>query len=745
MARPPYHVIEIGRCEMKKKMILVVAALGLLIALSPAEPRTQQSQTAEVLLGAALHQEEVEGNIEAAIETYQKLLAQYPDNRMLAAEAQFRIGMCYERLGRAEAQKAYEAVLAKYADQPEFAAKARERLAALSVSEAASGPQTMTARMIENPPGDTPMCTMSPDGRYLAFRDWRTGDLAVKDLQTGKDRRLTDEGTEGKDDVSISQGAGYATWSPDGKRVAYLWNIYDMVIRSQELRIVEVDGGKPRSLARSDGSQWGRFVWAPDAKSFVMTISPEQGPSKMVLISVADGSVKTLVELKREIWPTTKIFSPDSRFIAYDRLPDETSPERDIVLLSLETGQDIPLIQHPADDYLLGWSRDGRWLVFASDRTGALGLWVAEMSGTKIKGEPKMIKPGIDRILPVGMTRDGALYYGVVRATEDVYTVDLDPATGKVSGPPRKAIEQYEGGNFTPSYSPDGKVLAYVSRRGNSPYPTNVGNALCLRSLDSGQERVFYKEVWKEGLRNIGITGLSRDGGSIMFSGSDGISRRGVFLLDLHIGKINAIVRFGPDERSTGGTFGPGGTCIFDRVNIKEGFTQVVLRDIKTGEERELFRIPRLERIGYAVSPDGRWLSLALSGEKERALKVMPISGGEAREIWNSGKAKQGMPGFSHTWTPDGLSILFAASDPEDLPIWELWRVPVEGGIPPEKMGLRKRWGIWDLTVRPDGRRLAFASRGGPSDESELWVLENFLPAAGTSPDGAPRTRPPGH
>ncbi len=720
---------------MNKSMILTAIALGLLITLSPAEPPAQQSQSAEVLLGAALHQEEVEGKLEAAIATYQKLLAAHPDNRALAAEAQFRIGMCFERLGRREAQKAYEEVLAKYADQPEFAAKARERLEALSAADAegASGPLTMRSRMIEGAPGDTPMCTISPDGRYLAFTGPQTGDLVIKELQTGRLRRLTDEGTEGKEDVTVSQSLGGATWSSDGERIAYTWNFFDMVVRRQELRVVGIDGGKPQIIARFDGRQLGRCVWAPDEKSFVTTISPEDDSPKIALITVADGSLRTLVDLKREIWPTTKIFSPDGRTIAYDRLPDEASPERDIFLLSLETGQNIPLIQHPADDYLLGWTHDGRWLVFASDRTGALGLWVAEVTGTKIKGEPKMVKPGIDRILPVGMTREGALYYGVVRATEDVFIVDLDPATGKVSGPPIKAIEQYEGGNFTPSYSPDGKFLAYVSRRGNSPYPTNVGNAICVRSLDTGQERVFYREVWREGFRNIGITGWSPDGRSIMFAGSDGVSRRGVFVLDPATGKIYTAVRFGPDERSIGGIFGPDGKCIFDRVNIKEGFTQVVLRDIKTGEEQELFRIPRLERIGYAVSPDGRWLSLAVSGEKERALKVMPLEGGEAREIWNFGEAKRGMPGFSHTWTPDGRSILFAASDPEELATFELWRITVEGGTPPERTGLRKRLGIWDLTFRPDGRRLAFASRGGYSDESELWVLENFLPEADRS------------
>ncbi len=589
---------------------------------------------------------------------------------------------------------------------------------------------TMTARMIENPPGDTPNCRVSPDGRYLTLTDWPTGDLAIRDLQTGKDRRLTDEGTQGKDGESVRQGAGGATWSSDGKQIAYTWNFFDMVVRRRELRVVGVDGGKPRILAQFDGREIGRLVWSPDEKHIAATVLPENGTPGIALISTADGSIRTLIELKREIWPTNKVFSPDGRYIAYERLPDLMSPERDIFLMSVDTGQEIPLVQHPADDYLIGWSRDGKWLVFASDRTGALGLWVVRVSGTKIQGEPKLVKPGIDRILPVGMTREGALYYGVVRATEDVYVVDIDPNSGKVTGPSRKAIEKFEGGNFTPCYSPDGKYLAYVSRRGNSPYPTNVGNALCIRSLDTGQERVFYREIWRQGLRHVALSGWSPDGRLIAFAGSGEISRRGIYLFDLETDEITPVVDFGPDERSPGGIYGPDGKCFYERVKIKENISQIVVRDLESGEERELHRIPGLERIGIALSPDGRRLSFANAGwGGVRSLNVIPASGGDAREIWNFGEMKRGVPTISHAWTPDGQYILFSAPDLADMRVWDLWRVPVEGGKP-EKMGLQTKWGIWDLTVHPDGTKLAFAGRGGPSDASELWVLENFLPPA---------------
>jgi len=701
--------------------------VALASALLAANPSMQQNRSAEVLLGAALHQEEVEGNLEAAIETYKKILADYQDNRPLAARALLQMGQCYEKLGKDEARKAYERLVRDYPDQPEQAKLARSRLAAL----AAPSPTTLSARRLENPQGDA----VSPDGRYLSFGDWRTGDLAVRDLQTGKDRRLTDEGTLGDEASTVTQMTEVSTWSPGSKQIAFSWGMLSGSEYRYELRVVGLDGGKPRVLSQFDNvKELGSFAWSPDGKHIVASVYPKNGLQHMVLISTTDGSTRALTDLEREIFPTTARFSPDSRSIAYDRLPDEASPERDIFLMSINSRQVTPLIQHPADDYLLGWSRDGKWLIFASDRTGALGLWVVRMSGAQTQGEPQLIKPGIGRILPIGLTHQSALYYGVVRATEDVYIADLDPKTGKVTRPPRKAIEHFVGGNFSPSYSPDWKYLAYVSRRGNSPYPVNRGNALCIRSLDTGQEQIFYREIWKLGLRYIQTPQWSPDCRFISFGGGEGMSITGNYRINLETGAITRILPYDPDDWRMGDKYGPDGPIFFERGNRKEDFSQIVVRDLESGEERELYRFPTLERgIGIALSPDGSWLSFVNVGwGGVRSLRIIPTSGGNAREIWSFGEVKKGTPNVSHTWAPDGRHILFSAPDPSDLPSWDLWRVPVEGGKP-EEMGLQKRWGIKHLTIRPDGRQLTFAGRGGSSMKSELWVMENFLPSAGNS------------
>jgi Tol biopolymer transport system component len=711
---------------MKKQWIPRLSVMLLAVLLIGFPAAGQKNNEADVLLQAAAQKATVEGDLQEAIRLCRQILAEYPDNRPVAARALLQMGQCYEKLGNDEARRAYERLVRDYADQSEPANAARARLAAL----AGPGPTTLTTRRLENPPEDVHFLgAISPDGRYLSFRAGRTGDLAVHDLQTGNDRRLTNGSTSGNAGSSISQECGASTWSSDSKQIAYAWYIYSMdslpSVPNAEVRIVGIDGGKPRVLVKLDNiRELAGLTWSPDGKQIAASAFFMTGQDQIMLISATDGATRVLAEFKRSIFPINKRFSPDGRYLAYECIPDDMSPERDIFLMSIDTGKATPLVQHPADDYLLGWSRDGKWIVFASDRTGTLGLWIVGMSGARVQGEPRLARPGIDKIMPIGLTSEGALYYGVVRATEDVYIADLDANTGMVAGPAKNAIEQFEGSNSTAAYSHDGKYLAYVSGRGNS------GHALCIRSLDTGQERVFYRELWRLGLRGIdGQPEWSPDGRFIIFTANEGSARRrAACRLDLQTGLISLILNCSPDEGISGILFGPDNKYILARSDMKQGFAQIVARDIESGAERELYRFPKLDIINIALSPDSRSLSFVnLGWSGVRSLRIMPASGGDSREVWSFGEVKMSSPDVSHVWAPDGRYILFSAPDPANMRSWDLWRMPVAGGKP-EKIGLQRTWGIWSLTLRPDGRQLAFTGRGGPSDEAELWVMENFLP-----------------
>jgi len=706
---------------MKTQILLMIALVFLSCSLAA------QENKASAALTAAIYEEEVTGNLDKAGTLFLDILENYPEDRPVAARALYHLGLIQEKMGKRKAAEYFTQLVNTYPDQIEMVELAKGKLALLSGPK----PRSLTARRLENPPADISVYgAVSPNGRYLSYWDWHTDGLALRDLQTGEDRPLTKKENQENDDKTAYQAAGESVWSADSKEITYVWQIQDSVSEHIELKVVRPGGGKPKVLTHLAGAKnmWS-LCWSPDGKYIAAMLSQENEPDQLVLVSTVNGSVRVLAVLRYKIYPTTIRFLSDSRHIIYDRLPDHMNPERDIMVMNIDTGEEAPLVQHPADDYLLGSSKDGQWLIFASDRTGDLSLWAVNISGTEIHGEPILIKPIDERILPIGLTSGGSLYYGVVRATEDVYVVDLDPATGKVTSPPRKMIESFEGGNFTPSYSLDGKYLAYVSRRGNSPYPTNVGNALCIRSLETGKEQVFYKEIWQIGLRHIAGPDWSPDGRFIIFGGATDISGYSIYRINLKTGEINPIYLCNPDERLSGGSYGPDEKYFYARAKLDAGFSQIVVRDLRSGEEKELFRYPQVERgIRTALSPDANWLCFSNAGWGGiRTLNIMPASGGEVKEIWNFGERQRGTPGIHQIWSPNGQYILFSIPDTSDMRIWDLWRLPVEGGKP-EKAGLQRSWGIFNLTFHPGGRQLVFAGRGGASTDSELWVLENFLP-----------------
>ena len=62
------------------------------------------------------------------------------------------------------------------------------------LAEAANVAGAVSLSQVGTDPAAIPTGSVSPDGRYLSFTDSTTGDLAVHDLETGENRRLTNKG-----------------------------------------------------------------------------------------------------------------------------------------------------------------------------------------------------------------------------------------------------------------------------------------------------------------------------------------------------------------------------------------------------------------------------------------------------------------------------------------------------------------------------------------------------------------------
>src|SRR5262245_14431889 len=304
---------------MKRTLItcLVLSAILTLTAVAQ-RSTTSKSNAAEALLGAAIHQEEAEGNLEAAIASYKKFLSQYGNNRPLAAKAQYHLGLAYEKLGNAEARKAYEQVVRNYADQSEVVTDARRRLAAL---EGVRSSETLAVRHIFRTREFPTLITS--DGRLMGIADGPNSAIGVRDMSNGQIKWLVtgdDAGTEGECTII----------SPDQRQVVYAWYPTTNGVNYGEVRIIANEvGSKPRVLipANAEYSYVDPLAWSPDGRSILIKIKRRDQTYQLGWVSVADGTIRVLKSLDWRLRSGASL-SPDGKYIAYAALA--TNPGRAI-------------------------------------------------------------------------------------------------------------------------------------------------------------------------------------------------------------------------------------------------------------------------------------------------------------------------------------------------------------------------------------------------------------------------------
>jgi hypothetical protein len=171
-------------------------------------------------------------------------------------------------------------------------------------------------------------------------------------------------------------------------------------------------------IGRRTGLQTGGFL----------TLLSGNGRSQIALVDVSTGTTQPLKSFLGSAEPGNLTLSPDGRFVAYDFPQDENSSKRDVFVLDSAPGlQEYNLVQSAANDYALGWTPDGKWILFGSDRGSSQDVWAVEtVQGKPAGAAPLRIKGGIGEIHSLGMMRTGALMYSLstrpteVRALEGV-------------------------------------------------------------------------------------------------------------------------------------------------------------------------------------------------------------------------------------------------------------------------------------------------------------------------------------
>ncbi len=450
------------------KRIITAIPAAILVA------SAQTKGEAERMLKAAQNAEVVDGDLKAAIEQYDEIVTKFEKtNRSITASALVRMAGCYTKLGDTESRKIYERVLRDYADQTEAAAVARARLGNTEPSAPANGDRVVwSGEDIEHVGG-----SVSRDGRFISYTDWwSTGNLMLHDLASGTDRPLTGNKDWGGEGSALS-----SAFSRDGTEVAYGWINYDP--GRTEIRVVNIERtGIPearRIFESEDVTRMDAIDWSPDGKWLAVHLVRKNSGGEISLVG-EDGSQRVLRSVG---WrgPKKIFFSPDSKCIAYDLPVSDEAVQRDVYVAAVDGSGEAQAVAHAAHGLTMGWSPDGKQLLFASDRTGSVALWALPVEDGKPQGAPSMLKLDIGSVSSLGLADSGSLHIYKDTSTIALHIAPIDLEVGRVTGPP--VVESYR--SHRPDWSRDGKYLAYKSS------DVSGVNLLSIRNLETGELRSF--------------------------------------------------------------------------------------------------------------------------------------------------------------------------------------------------------------------------------------------------------------
>jgi Tol biopolymer transport system component len=468
-------------------------------------------------------------------------------------------------------------------------------------------------------------------------------------------------------------------------------------------------------------------------------VNAEASPHKLILLatsnpgrnweiawlSVADGTMKTVTSLGWRYMGDRPSVSPDGRYIAYSALANNpgkplsevqmmfrakpSPPDRgdqSIYVVSADGSNTREVVRGASTNESPMWTEDGSQVLFVSDRTGTFALYSVAIENGKERGRPFPVRGAAitERIVPVGMTKNGSYYYVKERrgGTERLFQIQVGP-DGKVRGPAVHVSDNVVDGEATlgPAWSPDGTRLAF-KKQVNRPIAgkPNWGWDLIIRD-ENGDETSYVHNM------NGGAPVWMHDGNGLLVSTA--ATSFEIYQLDLKTKEFTLVHSSPPTAPGSSGAavaISPDDTTIY----FVEGDSIVAL-DLASRDRRKIWTIPTgVITWELSLSPDGRVLAMSAGERAGRSTYVSRIN------VDGTGYAKLAPSGRPElTWTRDGRAILYADEEKK------LMRIPANGGVP-ELTGLTLAGDFTDFAMKPDGSQIVFVGR----PLSELWRLDNL-------------------
>jgi eukaryotic-like serine/threonine-protein kinase len=407
--------------------------------------------------------------------------------------------------------------------------------------------------------------------------------------------------------------------------------------------VTSMSGGEVNPTLSPDGDQLA-FIWNGE----------KRGDYDIYLKMIGSSEIRRLTtDPAPDIAPR---WSPDGRWIAHLRLgPDGVGR---VQLISPVTGAGRKLSDFPVRGWY-SWSPDGRWLAVTPDRSAK----------------------GADTTPP-----ESASFY-------------LLPVDGGEPKPLR--IPQASGNIESPSFSPDGRRLAYIS-------PLTAANNIAVVDLGpdyipTGPPRIVTpRPVWA-----MDHPVWTRDGKSLLYA-------------DWGITRLWRVAITGdrapePIEIAGLGAWQPAVAAKRDRLVFAKQQGSTDIYRFQAGRPVEPVLTSSFAEGQPELSPDGRRVVFMSARSGEMELWIAEADGSNPTQLTHAQGPWQGSP----CWSPDGWRIAFDRQTEDGH--WDVWTIDADGGSPRRLTKDPRNENVPEWSR--DGRFIYFAAQreGDDTEKPDIW------------------------
>jgi tricorn protease len=345
---------------------------------------------------------------------------------------------------------------------------------------------------------------------------------------------------------------------------------------------------------------------------------------------------------------TDPIFSPDGSQIAFT---GEYDGNVDVFVIPAAGGTPKRLTYHPAADRAIGWTPDGKNVLFASNRSSYSGF--SRLFTVPVEG-------GFETQLPID------------RAVAAAYSPDAAKLAYVPIDQWQRAWKRYRGGQTTPVWIAnlsDSSIVKIPRENSNDFNPMWVGDTVYFLSDRNGPVSLFAYDTKSkqvtEAVKNDGLDFKSASAGG----GAVAIEQFGALVVyDLETRKTHAV-----KVQLSG-----------DLAEIRPHFRKIQVNEIRSA----------------GISPTGMRAVLAAHGE----IFTVPGEKGDIRNLTKTTAVVERDP----AWSPDGKSIAYFSDASGE---YELEIRDQSGRGEPKRISLGKPVFPYSPRWSPDSKKIAYTDQ----------------------------------